>query len=495
MPNSKNVNPTAHIDVVLDKFIVDLRSVLKTHQIVAPHTFSWLKNEYETNSEKLKKYATEEDGKKVYKAKSTHEVAEMLSSIQEIDKLGGLKILETLRRSLFTQIFSEYDAFIGSLFGEIYKKKPELLNNISRQIDFSDLLDYENLDALKSDILDKEIETFRRDSYVEQFSTLEKKFGIALKKFPEWKEFVELSQRRNLVVHNGSIVSEQYLIMCEREGYVFKERPKIGDVLKLDLKYFNRAIIVITKVAFMLSHTLWRKLFPEDMHSAHEAANMTVYNLMTDGRWNTACEISEFCLSSHMTKDMLDVNLRIRTINAAISAKFSNKNELCQSRIKALDWTASLMDFKLALAVLNDEFSEAANLMRSIGKSGEFIKELAYHQWPLFAKFRESKEFQDAYFDIYKVSFVTKAVQNTELDKNKFSEKLADGVEKSIASNSEKPSLNIDSLAVRKPTKKEVAKKEVAKKSVAKKAVAKKAVTKKVVAKRTEAKNKRNSGG
>ena len=112
----------------------------------------------------------------------------------------------------------------------------------------------------------------------------------------------------------------------------------------------------------------------------------------------------------------------------------------------------------------------------------------------------QSKEFQDAYFDIYKVSFVTKAVQNTELDKNKFSEKLADGVEKSIASNSEKPSLNIDSLAVRKPTKKEVAKKEVAKKevakkSVAKKAVAKKAVTKKVVAKRTEAKNKRNSGG
>lgn len=126
------------------------------------------------------------------------------------------------------QMFSEFDAFTGALLKAIYIKNEDLLKGISREITLRELFDYQSIDDIKRSMLEKEIETFRRDSYIDQFSSLEKKFQIQLKKFDEYPEFIELSQRRNIFVHNDGLVSDQYL-WCEREGWKFPKRPAAGD--------------------------------------------------------------------------------------------------------------------------------------------------------------------------------------------------------------------------------------------------------------------------
>ncbi|MFZ3084849.1 hypothetical protein [Rhodoferax ferrireducens] len=390
------------INSVLDIFLGDIRSIQKTHMIVLPHVFSWLRSQHEANAKKLAKYASKnEDQTNVYHALSAHEASEMLNAIRALDGLGGMRIPETLQRSLFTQLFSEYDAFVGALLKVIYKKKSELLKGISRQLSFADLLAYEDLNAIKLDMLEKEVETFRRDSYIEQFVSLETKFGLKLRTFPEWGEFIEMSQRRNLVVHNGGVVSDQYFVVCDREGYIYQKRPKLGDTLKLGGEYFSRASIVVSKVAFMLCHTLWRKLFPNEKNIAHEGANQVLFDLLTDKRWKTANEIAKFTLTEPMKDSISELDLRIRTINAAIAAKFSGNEDGCKAALKSLDWTATYRDFKLAIAVLNDDFPAAAGMMKLIGKQGELFEELSYHDWPLFHKFRESPEFLNAYAEVY----------------------------------------------------------------------------------------------
>lgn len=297
----------------------------------------------------------------------------------------------------------------------IYIRKSELLKGISREITFAELLSYEDLNAVKLDLLNKEVEAFRRDSYVDQFNALEKKFSMKLRGFPEWCEFVELSQRRNLIVHNGGVVSEQYLLVCDREGYAFKKRPNIGDCLKADPVYFSRAIVVVSAVAFMLAHTLWRKIFPSEVAMAHEHTNHVIYELLKDQRWRTAAEIARFSLTDPMKRNVDEMGLRIRTVNAAIALKFSKNQPACDELLNSMDWSASYRDFRLAIDVLQDRFGEAAAYMRKIGKSGELVDELGYHEWPLFHKFRESPEFQSAYHEIYGISFVTEAVrQSTE---------------------------------------------------------------------------------
>lgn len=420
MPINKEPNPDGNetqphpIGTVLTDFLCNVRSIQRTRVIVFPHVLSWLKGQHERNVKKLNKYASQtEDGFDVYKATSAHQAAEMFQAIRELDGLGGMKIPEILQRSLYTQLFSEYDAFLGSLLKVIYSNKPDLLKGISRQISFNDLLDYENLAAVKLDMLEKEVENFRRNSYSEQFSILESKFGLKLRSFTEWGEFIELSQRRNLIVHNGGIVSDQYLLVCDRENHKFVERPKLGDLLHLDGTYFSRATIVVSKVAFMLCHTLWRKLFPSDLEAAHNEANSTLFDVLRDKRWKTASAIAEFALTEPMKNQISDMDLRIRTINAAIAMKFSGDEEGCKKILNTLDWTAALRDFRLAIAVLSDDYSTAAKLMISIGKSGELVEEIAYHNWPLFHKFRESDEFLKAYFEVYGTSFIVESIRHT----------------------------------------------------------------------------------
>ena len=403
------VNP---INKILLDFLQDIQSIQKTHALVLPHVLKWLSDQQKANVTKLAKYVSDVEGEKdFFLDRSAHEAADMMKALKALDGLGGMRIPDTLQRSLFTQLFAEYDSFVGALLKVLYKSKADLLKGISRQITFADLLSYENLNAVKLDMLDKEIETFRRDSYVEQFTTLENKFGMKLRGFPEWGEFIELSQRRNLIVHNGGLVSEQYLIVCDREKFVFDQRPAIGDSLKPDGRYFSRAIVVISKVAFMLCHTLWRKLFPKDKKEAQLAANDVLYELLRDGRWKSAYEISTFCLTEPMKDGIEEIDLRLRTINCAIATKFSGNQQGCLDCLKTLDWTASYRDFRLALFVLQDDFAKAKEMMKFIGKSGELISEISYHQWPLFFKFRESPEFLQTYEEIYGVSFITAVVR------------------------------------------------------------------------------------
>ena len=64
---------------------------------------------------------------------------------------------------------------------------------------------FQNLDDVKKDMLEKEIDSFRRESYIEQFLELERKFEIkTLRAFPEWVRFVEISQRSVSVGHNSN---------------------------------------------------------------------------------------------------------------------------------------------------------------------------------------------------------------------------------------------------------------------------------------------------
>jgi hypothetical protein len=444
------VNKGEALDKVLVAFFLDVRSIQKAYGLVLVHVLDWLASEQKKHAEILEKYkaATPEEPNK-YVAKSAHQAAEMLGAVRKFDGLGGSRIPETLQKSLFTQLFSEFDAFLGRLLKAVYLGREELLKGISKEITFSDLLEFENLNAVKLSMLEKEVETFRRDSYVEQFSNLEKKFGLKLKAFPEWTEFVEISQRRNILVHNAGIVSNQYLQLCDKEGHKFKNRPEIGDALLPDPEYFSRATIVISKVAFMLTHTLWRKLFPDEVRSQQEAANRALYELLSEQRWNTATEISKFCITEPMIKEIEEITLRIRYVNSAIARKFSGDEAGCKECLEKLDWGASFRDFRLAIAVLNDDFETAAGLMRLIGKNGEMVDELAYHQWPLFYKFRESSEFLNSYKEIYGTSYVDEAVKKSAEAAEAAGEKSRAAVDAVIKPKAKAPASRKSSAAVR----------------------------------------------
>ncbi len=408
-PPPRKVEPIAH---ALECYLAAIRDIGQTAQIALPHIAKWKIAEIEKIQKKIEKFVPEiskESARlKTFTLDSARDFAEFSSTIRQLEELRSQHSAEVLAKSLFTQLFAEFDAYIGELLKAIYLKNDKLLKGISREISLSDLLEFEDINAVKLSMLEKEIETFRRDSYIEQFSTLEKKFNLSLRKFSEWPEFVELSQRRNILTHNGGMVSDQYLVVCDREGYKFSSKPKIGDSVGVTFQYFLNASRLLSKVGLMLAYTLWSKVFPKEAEAVHSALNNTIFKCLQQKRWLFVAELEDFVLSAPMRKEISEIDLRIRIVNASIGLKFSGKDSEAVRLLESVDWSASYRDFKLAIAVLQERYEDALVIMKSIGKTGEIIKQPDYHTWPLFTRFRERPEFYDAYFHIYGEVFAEK---------------------------------------------------------------------------------------
>lgn len=327
-------------------------------------------------------------------------MTKLLAAIVRYERLTASRAPQMLEASLFLGVFSAYDIFSGDLLTSIYEKKPELFEKVNRSVAVSEILKYDSFNDLKVSVLQGEIEAFRRKSYVEQFRELEATFGLKLTSFKRWPQFVECSQRRNLMTHCGGIVSDQYIKMCQTEGYVFEAPVKIGEKLELDSKYFLSACELMMEIGFMLGQTLWRKIFPDEMPTADGYMNKVIYeDCLKMERWDRAVIFAEFAVNQkHLSSD---VNRKICIINYAIGLKFGQREEESQRVLAEVDWSGAAPDFKLAEAVLTDRYGEAAEVMERIGKKGELLHEPSYHEWPLFHEFRKTEEFLTAYEKIY----------------------------------------------------------------------------------------------
>jgi len=347
-------------------------------------------------------------------------VRKIRKCVREIDRHIKSAPMEVLEKSLFISLFAAFDKYIGDLIAVLYNKNPELYKNINREMPLSEILSYESIDAIREVILDKEIETIRRKGYMDQFSELEKKFSIKLTKFDNWPEFIERTQRRNLFTHCDGIVSKQYLDVCKSVGFNFEREPEIGDQLKIGSKYFFGSCYLITEVAVMLGQTLWRKTTPKDIKECDQNLNLLIFDFLHMEAWGKAISLSKFALNlPDISNDQME---RMFSVNYAIALKAINKGNAAKNVLDKKDWSATSYDFRLAYSVLCEDYEVAGKLMNKVGKEGELISEIAYHDWPLFREFRDRVEFFENYESVYGYKYSLKLSSIAEEKKAEVSE-------------------------------------------------------------------------
>lgn len=331
---------------------------------------------------------------------------------RKLDRIKNSNIPETIEKALFLNLFSSFDAFMGDLISCLFNKNPELYKGLGKQISVSEILSFENFNELKEKVLTDEIETIRRKSYVEQFSDLEKLFKTTLTKFKNWPSFVELSQRRNLLMHCNGIVSEQYIKVCRKEGYTFLDTINPGDEVELGFEYMEHAFNLMAEVAIKLGQTLWRKAQPSELTIADDELSEVIYNYLHEREFKKAICLGEFSMG--LPKISSELMSKINIINLVIAYKMSSNNAKAQTVLQSVDWSASTMDFKLANAVLSDDFDEAKQIMLKLKGNGEMITESSYHNFPLFFEFRESEQFLEAYKEVFGYTFASVLIKESE---------------------------------------------------------------------------------
>lgn len=333
-------------------------------------------------------------------------VKRLLATVREAKRLEGSSPGRTIERGLFIYLFAAFDKFIGDMIFALYETNPLLYRNLNRDIKLAEALQFDSIEELRRAVLDKEIENLRRKSYAEQFKDMENRFSITLTKFDTWPEFIESSQRRNLFTHCDGVVSKQYLDACAEANYKFKEPRSIGEQLSIGPDYFFAVCMVVTQVAVMLTQTLWRKTAPDELEKADNHLTNLIFEFLQAEHWGNVISLSQFAVK--LPKISSNQMERIFTINYGIALKARGKADACRNMLAKMDWSATSYDFKLANAVLCDHLEDAKDLMLKIGKKGELVSELAYHDWPLFRDFRSTEAFFSAYAEIYGYDFVDK---------------------------------------------------------------------------------------
>jgi hypothetical protein len=279
--------------------------------------------------------------------------------------------ISILSKSYVVSLVSQYDFFLGRLLRCLFLLKPEILNVSERQLTFAQLIELGSTEKAREFIIEKEIETFLRKSHIDQFSWMENKFSIELRRdLPIWPTFVELTERRNLLVHCNGVVSNQYLQICRENKVGLEKDLKVGDSLEISPEYFFNAFRCIFEIGVKLGHVLWRKVRFDQIEEADVSLIEITYNLLEEGKYKLASILLDFaCLT--LKKHASDQTMRIMVINRAQAYRWRENQEECLSIISKEDWSASSNSFKLAVEVLQDNFEKAAQIMRQIGAQGE----------------------------------------------------------------------------------------------------------------------------
>ena len=323
----------------------------------------------------------------------------VVNAMKKFRSLYTVNLSNVLIRSLFLNLFSIFDSFIGDLLREIYKKKPELIENINQNFSVKDLREFASIDIIINQLINKDIEQILRESYIEQFSILGNKFKIKLTEFKNWPTFVEISQRRNLIMHTNGRITDQYLENCKSNNCILQDEVKINDTLHISKEYLLISARVLQEVTFKLSITLWRKIFPSELEVSDKYANNHLFSLLIEEDYILAAELGEFMVKQN--KFNSDADKRIILINYCIALKSLSRLTDMNIILDSVDWSSSIFDFKLAVELLKDNNSEFLKYMEKIGKKGEYIDEESYKEWPLFRHIRNNDEFQKKYKQIY----------------------------------------------------------------------------------------------
>lgn len=126
--------------------------------------------------------------------------------------------------------------------------------------------------------------------------------------------------------------------------------------------------------------------------------NNTGAELLIQEKWDLAERIFEYALGIPENLVSTDGIRFYYLVNLCIALKFGGKEY--SKRLHSVDWSPFHPKFHLAVAVLEDRFDDAVELMKNQAVLAE-ITEAFFKDWPLFREFRNTERFQQAFEDIF----------------------------------------------------------------------------------------------
>jgi hypothetical protein len=314
-------------------------------------------------------------------------LGKLLSFVWEPMPMQG----ELLRRGAITILISYFEGLLADIIKEFYKRYPEALPEEVQALKLRDIRHLKSLDEVKDYIISREIDSVLRKSLEDQLEYLSKRPKINLKPLERYKEqLIEIDQRRNLLVHNDSVVNRVYIERTPPElvqAYGITE----GSRVPITQQYLSEAIDCVYVAGTILLQQSYRKWDKEDLEWADFHLHLAAYDSLLEGKYELTTKLADFAKELKFSGERYK---RLMAVNHAIALKELDRLQEMQSVIGALDWSACSIEFKISFHVLKDETDRVFELMPKAIASEE-LKRKDLEEWPLFKRLRTTERFQE----------------------------------------------------------------------------------------------------
>jgi len=324
----------------------------------------------------------------------------LMSNIVKLSRADQL-----FRKQCIVSFISRFDEFIGGFLRIMFKKNPDWLKSNEKTITYKELIDLDSIEKAIEGVIIKEVDNILRLSHKEQIDDIDEKLKLGINDTcKNLLNFYEVTERRNLFVHTGGVVSNSYVNNCKRMEIVLPENMEIGKLLQADDSYISKAFQICFELGLKISQSGYRRLFPESLIEADKGLNHLAIRFLNNGDFELAKIICEYDINLPAKFRSSDGEMYyFALINRAIAVKFLGED--FEQGLKEICWDAFHPKYKICLHVLRDEFDEAANLMKNKDVI-EKITKIGFRTWPVFREFRSSTQFIQTYKEIFNEEFI-----------------------------------------------------------------------------------------
>ncbi|HET8955175.1 MAG TPA: hypothetical protein VFN18_05905 [Solirubrobacterales bacterium] len=292
-----------------------------------------------------------------------------------------------LRSSLLTMAVSAFEALVGNLAARHFELRPKTLGK-EPKFSLEKLSEFDSVEEILDSAIAFRVFQLLQErlaDWVKWFDS-DSGLGIKLKNLAiDYQRLEELIQRRHIIVHNGGVVSSQYLERVHFDS----APPQLGEALPIDEPYLRDALEQLDAVGSLLGIGVWSKDHPEQEAEAVSVLSNRQEELLFEDRWLVLRKICS--VAKHVAS--FDRQAQVFQVNEWLAVKNLEGLDAIRADIEASwDTTALEPQFGLVKHALLDQNDEFFRLAPTLLESGG-IQQEQLRTWPVFADLRDDRRF------------------------------------------------------------------------------------------------------
>ncbi|MFA5093319.1 MAG: hypothetical protein WC543_05195 [Candidatus Omnitrophota bacterium] len=322
--------------------------------------------------------------------KNKEELKRAISFLKKIPKLPPNNS-ELLYKSSFVMLTGYFDFLISDLIRYFYKSYPESLSGRDLSIGLNELKLSTDLNDAISYIINKEVENVLYKNLDDQISYFRNNLKIDCREnIVNWNVIKEGVERRNIIIHNNSLINKRYLKNVDKVFLSGNESLKEAKRINVTQSYFLKIFYEIFIAGLIMIQCCWRKWQKENIDIADDYLNSTLFDLLSKENWFEAERLGLFAktISAHDEASKL-----LLEINYLQALKWQNKHIELNKELDKIDFSNLDPFFLLGIYALK---SDRINFYKNLNKAiiTNKLSEESFMEWPIFREFRKDRGYK-----------------------------------------------------------------------------------------------------